>query len=176
MWKDVTHIKQLNSELVKVDAFITAIELVGNKSGCLLIQFPASITANFADKVEQILLRIQQLDANNVWRKAVEFRHLSWYESDVLQFLKKFKACPVLHDMPNSNSLHLEQWNKNFMYYRFHGPTGSYRGTYDEQFLRQQAQKMRASLTLGRDVYAYFNNTMGSAFQNAMDLKAMVQD
>jgi uncharacterized protein YecE (DUF72 family) len=78
--------------------------------------------------------------------------------------------------MPNSNSLHLEQWNKNFMYYRFHGPTGNYRGTYDEQFLRQQAQKMRASLTLGRDVYAYFNNTMGSAFQNAMDLKAMVQD
>jgi hypothetical protein len=38
----------------------------------------------------------------------------------------------------------------------------------------QQAEVMREIIDGGRDVYAYFNNTAGDAFGNAVSLKGMV--
>ncbi|MCW3111159.1 MAG: hypothetical protein JWQ09_5665, partial [Segetibacter sp.] len=80
----------------------------------------------------------------------------------------------VLHDMPKSTNLVLNEAAK-FNYFRFHGPKGDYRGNYSNDFLREQSEKIRKSLNDGMDVYAYFNNTMGNAFENAVSLKAMVE-
>jgi uncharacterized protein YecE (DUF72 family) len=81
----------------------------------------------------------------------------------------------VLQDMAKSNSLEVQDAT-DFAYFRYHGPKGDYRGSYDEDFLQAQAQKMRSLLSEGKDVYAYFNNTMGNAFENAVQLRAMVEE
>ncbi len=75
--------------------------------------------------------------------------------------------------MPKSKNLEFNE-AVGFIYFRFHGPKGDYRGSYSIEFLEEQAEKIESLLHDGKDVYAYFNNTMGNAFENAMSLKAMV--
>jgi uncharacterized protein YecE (DUF72 family) len=41
--------------------------------------------------------------------------------------------------------------------------------------LKEQAEKLRHWLIEGKDAYVYFNNTMGSAYENAMSLRAMIE-
>lgn len=173
LWKEITHVKQLNTNLDNIDTFIGAAQHIGNKKGCLLVQFPGSITAEYNDKVEQILQRLHKADDENKWRKAIEFRSVTWYSSETYELLDKYNASLVLHDMPKSKNFGLNEDSK-FFYCRFHGPKGDYRGSYSVEFLQEQARKIISLLNNGKDVYAYFNNTMGNAFENAMRLKKMV--
>lgn len=174
LWREITHVKQLIINLDNIDTFFCNTNNIGNKRGCLLVQFPASITANFSTQVEHILLKLQQSDFENKWRKAIEFRSVSWYNSPTYEILDQYDCTMVLHDMPKSKTLETNQQSK-FTYFRFHGPMGDYRGSYTNSFLLEQADKIRTLLIEGKDVYAYFNNTMGNAFENAMSLKAMVE-
>ncbi|GEO08503.1 DUF72 domain-containing protein [Segetibacter aerophilus] len=174
LWKEITHIKKLKVDLENIPLFLKAAERIGDKKGCLLIQFPGSITLEFYNEVEQILLKVQEVDSDNVWRKAVELRSETWYVGEGYELLKSIDASLVLHDMPKSKVLQPLVSDK-FIYFRFHGPTGNYRGSYSVEFLQEQAEKMRACLEQGKDVYAYLNNTMGTAFDDAMSLKAMVE-
>jgi len=174
LWKEITHVKQLNADPENIDTFFNAANHIGNKKGCLLVQFPGSITSQYSAQIEQILLRLQKSDPAGQWRKATEFRSVTWYSSEIYKLLDKYDASMVLHDMPKSKNLELNKGEK-FIYFRFHGPKGDYRGSYSIDFLEEQAEKIRSGLNDGKDVYAYFNNTMGNAFENAMSLKAMVE-
>jgi uncharacterized protein YecE (DUF72 family) len=174
LWKEITHAKRLDINLMNVDAFLSSANHIGDTKGCLLIQFPGSITSDYIDKVEQILQRVGQVDRQNDWRKAIEFRSVTWYTNETLELLHKYDVSLVLHDMPKSKNLELNERN-DFFYFRFHGPKGDYRGSYNNDFLEEQAKKISHCLNSGKDVYAYFNNTMGNAFENAMSLKAMVR-
>lgn len=174
LWKEITHIKQLNIDLKNIDTFFSAANYIGNKKGCILVQFPGSITAEYSRQVEQILLKLHQRDDENQWLKAIEFRSVTWYSSATYKLLDRYDASLVLHDMPKSKNLELQREAK-FIYFRFHGPKGDYRGSYTIGFLEEQAEKIRSLLKEGKDVYAYFNNTMGNAFENVMSLKTMVE-
>ena len=61
-----------------------------------------------------------------------------------------------------------------FVYLRFHGPGGSYRGSYEEDFLYEYAGYIKDWMAEGKVVYSYFNNTMGNAVGNLFKLKDMV--
>jgi uncharacterized protein YecE (DUF72 family) len=75
--------------------------------------------------------------------------------------------------MPKSKTPELEQ-KQGFVFVRFHGVEGDYRGGYHEEHLEAQAEEIKEWLKEGKDVYAYFNNTIGDAFDNAMKLKEFV--
>ena len=173
--KDFTHVKKLEIALENLEAFLEAANHVGDKKGSLLIQFPGSITSEYFERVQQLLDKLHQLDRNNNWLKAVELRSTTWYNNDTYRMLRSFRASMVLHDMPKSNNLSLEQ-EFPFFYLRYHGPKGDYRGSYTDAFLQEQADKIRPLLAQGKDVYVYFNNTMGQAYDNAMYLKAALKD
>ena len=173
IWKEITHIKKLKTDLSNIDTFLDAADNIGSKKGCLLIQFPGSITLDYYSEVEQILLKVQEKDKRNLWRKAVEFRNTSWYVGEGNELINSIGGSMVRHDMPKSKNMSIED-NADFAYFRFHGPAGDYRGSYSNEFLQQQAEKMNFYLNKGKEVFAYFNNTMGNAFQNAMDLRAMI--
>lgn len=175
LWKEITHIKKLDIDLHNIDTFLSATNFVENKKGCLLIQLPASITSEYFSKVAAILQRINQLDHENNWRKAIEFRSVTWYSNETYQLLYEHKVSAVLQDMPDSKNL-IPNENEPFFYFRFHGPKGDYKGSYTEEFLKEQAEKIRRCLDEGKDVYAYFNNTMGSALENAVGLKNLVEN
>lgn len=174
LWRQVTHAKALAFDLKDIDHFMKAANCVENKKkGCLLIQFPASITIDFIAGVSAILERLRQRDPEPCWRHCVEFRHKSWYTGVVYAMLDGYQASLVLHDMPASalSSLHTKA---DVVYLRFHGIKGDYKGSYDPGLLQQYAVQIKQWLQCGKEVYAYFNNTIGSAFENAQHLRKLV--
>ncbi len=87
--------------------------------------------------------------------------------------LDAFGVSMVLHDMPRALPDRLNT-KAPFVYLRFHGEKGDYRGSYPDYFLRRKAGEIKTWLSEGRDVYAYFNNTMGAAAANLATLLSMV--
>ncbi|TDH26621.1 DUF72 domain-containing protein [Segetibacter sp. 3557_3] len=174
LWRDITHAKKLSYSAEHLEAFFEVLDQPDSNNTCLLIQFPASITFEYFAEIKKLLMLITGKDNKNQWRKAVEFRSESWYNSETNSMLDDCGASLVLHDMPKSKWLTPNK-DAPFAYYRFHGPTGNYRDSYSDDFLHQQSRHITNLLNDGKDVYAYFNNTMGDAFNNAISLKQMVE-
>ena len=175
LWKGITHNKGLNFNEEDVIAFFNSINSVNEKKGCLLIQFPPSLGREYAIQLENLLSSINESDPTQDWKVAVEFRNTSWYHEDVYDLLNFYKATMVVQDIPKSATPLLDQ-NFNFLYYRFHGPTGNYRDSYSEDFLKEYKTLITEWIDEGKTVYAYFNNTMGDAFNNLTTLKSLVHD
>ncbi len=172
--KAVTHVKNLESDLSVIGPFIDAANGAGEKKGCLLLQFPAKVTLDHYDKVEMILHEIREQDTTAQWRIAIEFRHASWYTGETTEMLNEYNAAIVLHDFAKAKMFEL-MTDPGFVYIRFHGPKGDYKESYAEKFLQAKAAAITGWLNDGRDVYAYFNNTKGNAFENAMVLQSLVK-
>ncbi|MEP7141594.1 MAG: DUF72 domain-containing protein [Ferruginibacter sp.] len=170
--KEITHVKNLNADPGYISAFLRAADRIGNKKGCLLVQFPGKITLDYYNQVEQIFIKLKENDPKNKWRKAIEFRNPTWYVSETFELLDEYGATIVLHDIPKAKIFDPNKAAK-FIYLRFHGPKGDYRGSYSNVFLREQWITIQGWLKNDKDVYVYFNNTMGAAFENAMTLKGM---
>lgn len=172
LWREITHVKELKFDLDGIDHFMKAADNIGDKKGCMLIQFPGKISFEYYSQLEEILRRVSENDPFNQWRKAVEFRSAGWYVSETFELLDEYNASVVLHDIPKGKN---NQVNKsaNFIYIRFHGPEGNYRGSYSDEQLRDISFTIKAWVKQGKDVYAYFNNTMGSAFENAITLQGL---
>lgn len=176
LWRGITHAKRLNFLSDDVHKFMSAVAGLGNKCGCLLIQFPASIKSDLLERVNQLLIDIKMRDGQNAWRVAVEFRDRSWYQEQVYKMLASHHAILVLHDMPTSASLDLiGNLNSRDIYFRFHGPTGKYNGSYSKQFIDEYGEAINELKQEGKNTYIYFNNTVGSALQDAQYLWGLSQ-
>jgi uncharacterized protein YecE (DUF72 family) len=166
----ITHAKELNYDPSEIQRFFQAVHPAGNRKGCLLIQFPGSITAYYLPKLSILLDQIRSADLAQDWKLAVEFRDRSWYEDKTYELLEKHAAAVVRHDMPKSRAPLVDTLT-DFCYLRFHGEKGDYRGTYSDEFLQEHASFIRELTAERKQVYAYFNNTMGEAVRNALDLR-----
>jgi uncharacterized protein YecE (DUF72 family) len=169
--KAVTHAKGLQFNVEEVEAFAETVSAIGAKKGCLLVQLPPSVKVERQEELQGLLESLSD-DAPG-WKIAVEFRHVSWYNSAVYHMLQSYGAGMVEQDLPASATPKLTV-AEDFAYLRFHGPGGKYRGSYDADFLAGHAKRIIAWLKEGRNVYVYFNNTMGDAIGNLQTLNAMV--
>jgi uncharacterized protein YecE (DUF72 family) len=124
--------------------------------------------------LDRLLESIRSLDPQEDWRLAIEFRHVQWYDSEIYEILDEFNAGMVLHDMPNCIPPGLNK-NADFVYLRFHGVKGDYRGSYSNAHLQNKADEIRKWLNQGKNVYAYFNNTIGDASANLQTLRDLVE-
>lgn len=173
LWKQITHAKGLQFQESDVKEFMDAINHVGEKKGCLLIQFPASIKHQNFPQLENLLHVIQLYNINHEWKVAVEFRDPSWYHEETYHLVVTSGATVVLHDKSKVSSPHVEV-DSETVYVRFHGPKGDYRGSYADDFLHEYATYIREWLSEKKYVFVYFNNTMGSAFDNLRKLNTFV--
>ena len=164
--KDITHAPDLKSDIACMDNFLQSAMGAGNKKGCILIQFPGKINLEHFTQVEQILEQLRLHDPDHEWRPAVEFRNESWYIRETTELLDEYGATMVLHDFSKAKISNVDT-SANFVYMRFHGPTGNYRESYSDYALDEKAEVISEFLRTGKDVYAYFNNTAGNAFENA---------
>ncbi|HMH23845.1 MAG TPA: DUF72 domain-containing protein [Puia sp.] len=192
--RDITHARGFEFRMEDIDKFMKAADNIGQKKGCLLIQLPPSITDSHADALEGMLHRVSmpdgdgsvqaplfapatadtaETDAGVHWKIAVEFRHPSWYRPGIYELLDNYQASVVLQDMPSSATRTLNK-KAHFIYLRYHGQEGDYKGSYPISFLQQQAKDIAHWLGQGKDVYAYFNNTIGDAVANLNTLRKMV--
>ena len=78
----------------------------------------------------------------------------------------------VLHDLPPAPPPLIDEFD--FIYLRFHGTEKGYRGSYTDEYLSGWAHRVTSWLQQGKDVYAYFNNTLGQAAQNLITLKKFI--
>ena len=173
LWKGITHSKGLNFNEEDVVAFFNSINSVNEKKGCLLIQFPPSLGKEYTVQLDTILSCINESNTTQGWKVAVEFRNKSWYDEEVYDLLNFYKAAMVIQDIPKSATPLLNH-KSDFMYIRFHGPTGNYRESYSEDFLMEYASLINEWIEEGKTVYVYFNNTMGDAFNNLKTLNRFV--
>ena len=170
--KEITHTKNLKSDLTQIEQFFNSANGIGIKKGCMLVQFPGKITIDYFSHVEKILQELQEYDPKGAWRKTVEFRHPSWYISETWELLDEFSAGVVLQDHPKAKLFEIKG-KTPFVYIRFHGPSGDYRDSYSVEFLQKKAMEIKEWMKKGKDVYVYFNNTIGNAFENARTLQQL---
>jgi len=165
LWRDITHNKELFFNAEDVNRFMGVIDAAGSRKGCLLVQFPPGFTAAGSGKLKNLLDVLRQNTADPQWKIAVEFRNRSWYDEKTYDLLNRYGASLVLHDKPLS-AFTSPVTEADFIYLRFHGPSGDYRGSYADAFLYEYAQYVREWEEEGKSVYVYFNNTMGDAVKN----------
>lgn len=174
LWREITHSKGLDFYKEDVTTFFKSINAANDKKGCLLIQFPPSLGIEFIAKLDKLLSCIQETDGAQNWKIAVEFRNKYWYQKNVYELLNSYKATVVIQDMPKSATPFLKH-KSDFIYIRFHGPTGNYRESYSEDLLNEYAIQIKDWIKEGKTVYVYFNNTMGDAFDNLKTLNRLVK-
>lgn len=175
LWRDITHNKQLLFNTENIDRFMQVIDAAGDKKGSLLIQFPGSNDVGNIRQLEKLLINIEDTGLGDGWDVAVEFRNKSWYIDDVYRLLDEHRTAMVIQDMPKSLTPMIDM-DSEFVYLRFHGPHGGYRGSYNDAFLSEYAQYINEWLADGKRVYAYFNNTMGDAINNLITLNRFVEE
>ncbi len=120
-----------------------------------LVQFPPGLKVEKSNQLEKLLMSIKNIDPNHLWKVAVEFRNSSWYHQEIYDLLNQYITSMVIHDLPAS-ATPLINFNTTFIYLRFHGPGGRYRGSYTDDFLYQYAQYVAAWRNKGKAVYFYF--------------------
>ena len=172
--KTITHVKGLDFTAKDVDDFITTVENIGDKKGCLLAQFPPSLTIEKINQLQKLLETLGEATENRNWKIAMEFRNSSWYEREVYELLEEFNVSMVIHDIPKS-ATPLSMVKANFIYLRFHGPEPRYRGDYSDDVLKRYATDIKGWLNENKIVYAYFNNTAGAAVKNLQTLNGYVK-
>ncbi|MEO8884494.1 MAG: DUF72 domain-containing protein [Mucilaginibacter sp.] len=172
LWRQITHNKELAFNFSDLERFIHTINSIGDKKGCLLIQFPPSLQVN-TKQLNLLLLAIIAVDNAREWRVAIEFRNCTWYREDIYKLLENYQMAMVIHDMPTSATPFIES-GVPFVFLRFHGPNGGYRGSYTDDVLAEYASYINEWQEAGKNIYAYFNNTMGNAFQNVITLDQFI--
>ncbi|RYZ24056.1 MAG: DUF72 domain-containing protein [Chitinophagaceae bacterium] len=170
--KSITHAKGLQFNPEDVERFAEVVSEAGGRKGCLLVQLPPSLKSDREEELEGLL---ESLSGDTPgWHIAVEFRHRSWYDKPVYRMLQRQGAGMVHQDLPASATPN-RSVSERFAYLRFHGPEGGYRGSYTPDFLQQQAERIGQWMGEGKDVYVYFNNTLGAALSNLQTLNELVR-
>ena len=171
--KTITHVKGLEFAAQDVDDFVATVENIGDKKGCLLAQFPPSLTIENINQLQKLLETLGEATENKNWKIAMEFRNSSWYEREVYELLEEFNVSMVIQDIPKS-ATPMNEVRGNFIYLRFHGPEPRYRGDYSDDVLKKYADYIKAWLNEKKTVYTYFNNTAGAAVKNLQTLNGYI--
>lgn len=174
LFKEITHTKASVFDLQWIAPFFTAIDQVGEKKGCVLVQFPPSIGIAKFNQISILFSALYEANKNSHWPIAVEFRNRSLYDGLVYELLASLKFALVHHDKPPAITPFGEV-DANFAYFRFHGPDGDYRGSYSEMILSEYAGYIKEWLEEKKQVFVYFNNTMGNAHGNLASLHEMIE-
>lgn len=173
LWRGITHIPALHFRMKDVERFMEAVNNLASRKGCLLVQLPPSTRSDKSAQLQRLLECLTDADPLHSWKIAVEFRDSSWYNESTMRLLRQFDACWVIQDMPDS-TMRDSMPEASFVYVRYHGPVGDYKGSYPDERLSRDSDKVIAWLNQGKEVYAYFNNTIGDALNNTDRLKELV--
>ena len=167
--RTITHLKKLREVRPLLDRFVTHARPLGRHRGPLLVQLPPRWRPE-PERLEAFLASLPR-----GWKAAVEVRDERWLCEAVYAVLRRHDVPLVIHDLIAAHPwVETASWD----YLRFHGgPSGDYAGKYSERQLAAVAAKIRASLSRGRTLFAYFNNDVGGhAFHDAQTLKRMLEE
>jgi uncharacterized protein YecE (DUF72 family) len=161
--RTITHLKRFQGTEGLIRDFYQIAGILGPQTGCFLFQLPPNF--NFTPVRLKVILA--QLDSAH--RNVLEFRHSSWWRSEVVEALRDRSVifCSVSAPrLPGDLMVTADD-----LYLRFHGPCRLFYGSYSDEDLLTWSARIAASDA--RTSWIYFNNTAdGSAVPNARFLKA----
>jgi uncharacterized protein YecE (DUF72 family) len=96
-------------------------------------------------------------------------------DNEVYRMLDTQKVALCLHDMQGKAAVD-EPNDAKFVYIRRHGTaSGRYAGSYSENQLENEAERIRKWIRQDKSVYIYYNNDIGGhAFWNAERLRSII--
>jgi uncharacterized protein YecE (DUF72 family) len=144
----ITHEKRLVRTRKLVQEFCKIDNLLGEKLGCFLFQFPPS----YKYTPSRLRSIVTQLDPR--FRNAVEFRHTSWWRKSVYRALEKRGLIFCSISAPRLPDDLIE--TSHVIYIRLHGRSRWYRHDYTHDELAAWADKIDKSNA--REAWIYFDN------------------
>jgi uncharacterized protein YecE (DUF72 family) len=164
----ITHVKKLQGTEDLLASFYSLADLLKEKLACVLFQMPPSLTKDKHLRRFEAFLKTLPPDHNN----AVEFRHKSWFCSEVYDLLTSHNATFCILSAPGFPSDAVR--TGNIAYVRFHGVDSWYDYHYRKEELREWAVQIRK---LRVDAFCYFNNDANAyAPFNALELEKMLAE
>jgi uncharacterized protein YecE (DUF72 family) len=171
----VTHEKKLDpargveQDLSKFLELMEPLQFNG-KLACLLAQLPPGLKFNLNLLESFFALFPTQ------FRLAVEFRHPSWMNPQMLQLLEKYQVAYTAVDEP----LLPPDMNvtTDFAYIRWHGRGDApwYNYQYKTEELKPWVPKVKAAAQKAKKVYGYFNNHYHAyAVKNSLEMAEMLE-
>lgn len=175
LFKGITHCRDFAFNETDISEFMSNISDASVRKGCILVQFPPSLTSSSAEQLALLLHHLQAHNHDQHYSIAVEFRNKSWYIPTVFELLDAFGVTLVMHDIPKSATPFVQMQSKT-SYLRFHGPSGNYKGSYTDSLLAEYASYVNQWRRDGKTVFVYFNNTNGGgAYDNLVTFNRLVQ-
>ena len=165
-----SHLKRLKSDeavSAKYEEFKHLPKVLGNRMGPILVQLPGSMKKN-SERLEE------WLNFMPGFKFAFEFRNSTWFDEEIYQILRKYKAA-LVYSQSRDFTTELK-CTAGFMYIRFHGPDKPYHSQYSDDQLKNEMEKIRLFLHDCKDIYVFFNNTYKAyAAENARRWKELAQ-
>lgn len=153
----VTHIKKMNKAHNEVDDFYKTLRMgLAEKLGAVLFQLPPSFA--YSEQAMENIINHLRHDFVNV----VEFRHESWWRSDVWENFQENNIVVSGTSYPGLPDTFSQKQPIN--YYRLHGVPHLYHSPYTDAYLKKIGQQLSAS----EKAFVFFDNTAsGAAINNA---------
>jgi uncharacterized protein YecE (DUF72 family) len=165
----ITHQKKLANLGHGVRKYFSRIKPLAKHTGPVLWQLPPNLGKDVA-RLDKFLTKLPK-----GYDYAVEFRHPSWMDREILDLLRKHNVCCVWLSsmrMPMDFTI-----TGDFVYLRFHGLEHGAAHDYTKDELTPWAEQLRAAAQKGKPCFVYFNNDWNTrAPLNARMLMDMVGD
>lgn len=163
----ITHMKKLHDPREAVENFIKRIKILNSKLGPILFQLPPRWNCNKSRLNSFLSLLPDQ------YKYSFEFRNESWFNDNIYEILEKYNVSFCIYDY--DGKLSPEKVTADFIYIRFHGPEGPYKGHYDDNFLFKWAGKFKKWQKHDKEIFCFFDNDQyGYAPDNALKLKKII--
>lgn len=161
----ITHTRKFHNTQDQTRRFYQLVSVLKDKLFCVLFQLPPIVHKN----LELLETIASQMDSRVV--NVLEFRHESWWSSDVYDVMKRYGLvfCSVsASDLPEDLVV-----TSDCVYVRFHGKNGWYHHNYPDKELKEWAEKICKSDA--KQVLCYFNNDVNAnAVKNCQTLKELL--
>jgi len=151
----ITHVKMLKDCQAETGAFLARAQLLQDKLGPLLLQFPPSFSAEHLPDLADYLQKLPKQH-----RFVVEVRDETWLNSEFYSLLRANNVAFAWVDSPNMPQT--PAVTTDFLYVRWEGDRKKVNGTlgkieaYRQEELNVWAQKIKPYLDKGMEVYGYF--------------------
>jgi uncharacterized protein YecE (DUF72 family) len=164
----ITHIKRLKDCEEPVKTLLERMGRLDSKLGPILFQTPPGLKFD-PGKLSEFVSVLPQ-----GFGYAFEFRNPGWVNGETYKILADNNLAFCVYDFNG----YFTPWEitSELVYFRLHGPSGKYAGSYPISFLNELSSAFRKYAREGRRVFCYFDNDYaGYAALNALTLKGLIE-
>ena len=163
----ITHERRLARSASLLDTFLSEVEPLGSRLGCLLVQLPPSL--DFEPRVARAFFEAlrRRFDRG----VAIEPRHASWFASRADGLLEKYEVARVAADPSRVEGGGEPGGWRGLAYFRLHGSPRTYYSRYEDNWLGALAKKLEVLQRRRVPTWCIFDNTAhGAATGNALSV------